>query len=59
MGSEEDLLRLRLTADICRRVIRGISDTETGVQLTALMDECEAKLRGIRQRLDARSQQAD
>jgi hypothetical protein len=48
---DEDPLRLRITAETCRRLIGAVSDAETVARLTALAEACEAKLSAMADRL--------
>jgi hypothetical protein len=52
---DEDPIRLRVTAETCRRLIGAINDSETVERLTALAEECEAKLSAIADRCDSTS----
>ena len=44
-------IRLRLTAETCRRLLGAINDAETITRLTDLAEECEAKLSAMADRL--------
>ena len=41
---DEDPIRLRVTAETCRRLVRAVDDAETVARLTDLAEECERKL---------------
>jgi len=41
---DEDPIRLRLTAETCRRLVGALNDAETVARLTTLAEECERKL---------------
>jgi hypothetical protein len=49
---EDDPIRLGMIAETCRRLVSGISDAVTIARLTALADECEARLRVLTERFD-------
>ncbi len=52
-------MRLRVTADTCRRLLGSINDPETLARLTALAQECEAKLSTLAERWNDESQPPD
>jgi hypothetical protein len=56
---EDDPMRLRVTADTCRRLLGSINDPETLARLTALAQECEAKLSTLAERWNDESQPPD
>jgi hypothetical protein len=53
---DEDPLRLRITAETCRRVVGAINDAETLARLTDLAQACEAKLSAMADRFDGEFQ---
>jgi hypothetical protein len=52
MPVDEDPLRLRLTAETCRRLVGAIDDAETVARLTDLTESCERKLSALADRFD-------
>jgi hypothetical protein len=49
---DEDPLRLRVTAETCRRLVGAVNDAETVAQLTDLAEDCERKLSAMADRFD-------
>ena len=47
---DENPIRLRVTAETCRRLVGAISDAETVARLTDLSEECERKLSAMADR---------
>ena len=56
---DEDPIRLRLTAETCRRLVGALNDAETVARLTALAEECERKLSAMAHRFDGEFQSSD
>jgi hypothetical protein len=52
---DEDPIRLRVTAETCRRLVGAFNDAETVARLTDLAEECEAKLSAMADRFDVSS----
>jgi hypothetical protein len=50
---EEEPIRLRVTAETCRRLLDGVLDPLTVARLESLAEECEAKLSEMADRFDA------
>jgi hypothetical protein len=55
----EDPIRLRVTAETCRRLVRAVDDAETVARLTDLAKECERKLSALADRFDGEFQSSD
>ena len=49
---EEEPIRLRVTAETCRRLLDGVLDLLTMARLESLAEECEAKLSEMADRFD-------
>jgi len=47
---DEDPIRLRVTAETCRRLVGAVNDAETVARLTDLAEECERKLSAMADR---------
>ena len=58
MSMDEDPIRLRVTAEKCRRLVGAFNDAETVARLTDLTEECEAKLSAMADRFDVSSNRA-
>ena len=56
---DEDPIRLRVTAETCRRLVGTLTDAETVARLTALAEEREAKLSAMAHRFDGEFQSSD
>ena len=56
---DEDPIRLRLTAETCRRLVSALDDAETVARLTTLAEECERKLSTMAHRFDGEFQSSD
>jgi len=56
MPMDEDPIRLRVTAETCRRLVGAINDAETVARLTDLAENCERKLSALADRFDGEFQ---
>jgi hypothetical protein len=56
---DEDPIRLRLTAEICRRLAGAVGDPETVARLKDLAEDCEAKLCALAHRYAGEPQSSD
>ena len=44
---DDDPIRLRMTAEMCRQLMRRFTDAETVTRLTALAEQCEQRLQQL------------
>jgi hypothetical protein len=49
---DDDPIRLRMTAEMCRQLMRRITDAETVTRLTALAEQCEQRLQQLQDSSD-------